>query len=32
MLDERRCAVLIHPDRIWSNPTGSDHLEPEDTP
>jgi hypothetical protein len=32
MLDERRCAVLIHPTRIWSNPAGSEHLEPEDTP
>ena len=30
MIDERRCAVLIHPTRIWSNPTGSEHREPED--
>jgi PPOX class probable F420-dependent enzyme len=30
MLDERRCAVLIHPTRVWSNPTGSEHREPED--
>ena len=30
MLDERRCAVLIHPTRIWSNSTGSEHREPED--
>ena len=32
MLDERRCAVLIHPVRIWSNPAGSEHLEPEEQP
>ena len=32
MLDERRCAVLIHPTRIWSNPAGSEHLQPQDTP
>lgn len=31
VLAERRCAVLIQPDRIWSNPAGSEHLEPEDT-
>jgi PPOX class probable F420-dependent enzyme len=31
MLDERRCAVLIHPARIWSNPAGSEHLEPQAT-
>jgi hypothetical protein len=31
MLDERRCAVLIYPTRIWSNPAGSEHLEPEET-
>lgn len=31
MLDERRCAVLIHPTRIWSNPADSQHLEPEET-
>jgi hypothetical protein len=31
MLDERRCAVLIHPTRIWSNPAGSEHLEPEES-
>jgi hypothetical protein len=32
MLDERRCAVLIRPTRIWSNPAGSEHLEPEESP
>lgn len=32
MLDERRCAVIIHPTRTWTNPTGSEHLEPQDTP
>ena len=31
MLVERRCAVLIHPHRIWSNPSGSEHLEPQET-
>ena len=30
MIDERRCAVLIHPSRAWTNPTGSEHIEPED--
>lgn len=29
MIDERRCAVLIHPTRAWTNPTGSEHVEPE---
>ena len=28
MVDERRCAVLVHPERIWTNPRGSEHLEP----
>ncbi len=28
MLDERRCAVLVDPERIWTNPPGSDHKEP----
>lgn len=32
MLGERRCAVLIHPERCWSNPAGSEHLEPQDSP
>ena len=32
MRTERRCAVLLHPSRIWSNPAGSEHREPEDTP
>jgi hypothetical protein len=27
MLAERRCAVLIRPARVWSNPAGSEHLE-----
>ena len=31
MLAERRCAVLVHPERIWSNPAGSEHLETHDT-
>lgn len=25
MADERRCAVLVTPDRIWTNPQGSEH-------
>lgn len=29
---ERRCAVLVEPERIWTNPTGSEHLEPGTTP
>ena len=29
MLDERRCAVLVTPSRIWTNPAGSEHIEPE---
>ncbi len=28
MLDERRCAVLLTPERIWSNPPGSEHKQP----
>jgi hypothetical protein len=28
MRAEHRCAVLLSPDRIWSNPSGSEHLEP----
>lgn len=28
MLDERRCAVLVTPERIWTNPHGSEHQEP----
>ena len=31
MLTERRCAVLVHPARIWTNPAGSEHLEPQAT-
>lgn len=27
-----RCAVLVHPHRIWSNPAGSEHLDPQETP
>ncbi len=27
MLDERRCAVLVTPERIWSNPPGTEHKE-----
>jgi len=29
MATERRCAVLLHPEHCWSNPPGSEHLEPE---
>jgi PPOX class probable F420-dependent enzyme len=25
---ERRCAVLLTPERVWTNPPGSEHLEP----
>jgi hypothetical protein len=28
MLDERRCAVLVHPERVWTNPPASRHREP----
>jgi PPOX class probable F420-dependent enzyme len=28
MADERRCAVLVTPDRIWTNPHGSEHQAP----
>jgi PPOX class probable F420-dependent enzyme len=28
MRDERRCAVLIEPTRIWSNPIGTEHQDP----
>jgi hypothetical protein len=28
MLDERRCAVLLDPERIWTNPPASQHREP----
>lgn len=31
MVAERRCAVLIRPQRFWSNPPGSEHLEPAGT-
>jgi hypothetical protein len=31
MLAERRCAVLVHPARIWTNPAGSEHVEPQAT-
>jgi hypothetical protein len=31
MLTERRCAVLVHPARIWTNPAGSEHVEPQAT-
>jgi hypothetical protein len=31
MLAERRCAVLLHPEHCWTNPPGSEHLEPEST-
>ena len=29
MVAERRCVVLIHPERVWSNPPGAQHLDPE---
>lgn len=29
MQAERRCAVLVTPERIWTNPTGAEHQEPE---
>lgn len=32
MLQERRCAVLLEPKRIWTNPPGSQHKEPDDQP
>lgn len=28
MLEERRCAVLVAPERFTTNPAGSEHLEP----
>ena len=28
MLTERRCAVLMSTEHVWSNPPGSEHLEP----
>ena len=28
MLAQHRCAVLVHPARIWSNPAGSEHVDP----
>ncbi len=31
MVDERRCAVLLRPERVWSNPSGSEHKEPGET-
>jgi PPOX class probable F420-dependent enzyme len=31
MVAERRCAVLLRPQRFWSNPPGSEHVEPADT-
>jgi hypothetical protein len=31
MVAERRCAVLLRPQRFWSNPPGSEHLEPANT-
>lgn len=32
MLEQRRCAVLLEPERIWTNPPGSEHQEPDDQP
>jgi hypothetical protein len=31
LVASRRCAVLIRPQRFWSNPPGSEHLEPAGT-
>ncbi len=31
MLTEKRFAVLVAPERIWSNPSGSEHKEPGET-
>lgn len=28
MVDERRCAVLVEPERFTTNPPGSEHVEP----
>jgi len=28
MLDESRCAVLMTPERVWSNPPGAEHKQP----
>jgi PPOX class probable F420-dependent enzyme len=28
MRAEQRCAVLLTPERVWTNPPGSEHLEP----
>jgi len=30
MIRDRRCAVLLAPDHIWSNPPESEHKEPEE--
>jgi PPOX class probable F420-dependent enzyme len=32
MVDERRCAVLVTPSRIWTNPAGSEHVDSEGRP
>lgn len=32
MIADRRCAVLVQPQRLWSNPAGSEHIEPQGTP
>lgn len=32
MLEERRCAVLVEPERTWTNPRGSEHEEPDNQP
>lgn len=31
MAAERRCAVLLRPERFWTNPAGSEHREPAET-
>jgi len=31
MIVERRCVVLVDPEAIWTNPSGSEHREPEET-
>lgn len=30
MAEERRVAVLLHPEHAWSNPPGAEHVEPQE--
>jgi hypothetical protein len=32
MHEERRCAALVEPERIWTNPPGSEHKDTDDNP